>query len=55
MPRSDDPERAGGTYVVYWIDGKGKQQSIIRRSKGQARATMRHYKDKGLVSWIKPL
>jgi len=55
MPRSDDPERAGGTYVVHWIDDKGKTHSIIRRSKNQARATMRHYKEKGFVSWIKPV
>jgi hypothetical protein len=55
MPRSDDPYRHGGRYAVYWIDDKGKKHSTVRATKGQARQLMRHKKDQGLVSWIKPL
>lgn len=56
MPKSDDPERAGGKFVVYWIDEKtGKRHSSVRATRGQARQLMQHKKRQGLVSWIKPV
>lgn len=55
MPRSADPERGGGKFVVYWIDEKGKRHSSVRATRGQARQLMQHKKKQGLVSWIKPM
>lgn len=49
MPRSDDPQRAGGKYRVTWLDSQGQIQRQTRATKGQAQRLMKHLRDKGLT------
>lgn len=55
MPKSDDPQRAGGKYEVWWVDNQGLTHRLYRPTVGQARKLMKHKKSQGFVSWMKPV
>lgn len=55
MPKSNDPQRAGGTYVVRWIDDQGRTHVTRRPTLGQARKLMSRRKAEGFVAWIDPI
>lgn len=48
MPKSKDPERHGGQYIITWTDYQGKKRSARRPTKGQAQAFLRQLRDKGI-------
>jgi hypothetical protein len=48
MPKSKDPERHGGQYIITWTDYQGKKRLARKPTKGQAQAFLRQLRDKGI-------
>lgn len=55
MPKSSDPARHGGEYIVQWIDENGTVHVTRRPTKGQAQKLMKHRKSQGYTAWIDPI